>query len=258
MDSTELYRQLLGLVEPWSVQHVEMDIHRLRVDVYLAHAPDAHFACPACGGRCGMYDHEAERRWRHLDSCQFQTVPHARTPRVKCAQHGVRVVELPWAESNGRFTRLFEALAVDVLLATDVKKAASILGITWDEAWHIMERAVGRGRRAKFNAMPALIGADEKAIAKGQRYMTLVYDLEKATVEYIGSERGQASLEAYFEAFKPRALQALEAICIDMWPPYINACRDKVPQADLCDAGRRGLRHTPGRTPGIPSAQWPR
>jgi len=232
MDSIDLYRQLLGLAEPWTVQRVEMDIPRLRVDVHLGHAPGARFACPACGCEFSVYDHAAERSWRHLDSCQFQTVLHARAPRVSCPEHGVRQAELPWAEPGGRFTRLFEALAIDVLLATDVKKAATILGMTWDEAWHIMERAVLRGRRTKPSAMPSMIGVDEKAIAKGHRYMTLVCDLEQATVEYIGQDRKQASLEAYFEAFEPEARQALQAISLDMWPPYINACRDKVPGAD--------------------------
>lgn len=232
MDSKDLYRQLLGLTVPWTVERVEMDIHQVRVDVHLAHAPGTRFACPECGSELSVYDHAGERSWRHLDSCQFRTVLHARAPRVHCPEHGVRQVRLPWAEPGGRFTILFEALAVDVLLATDVKKAATILGITWDEAWHIMERAVVRGRRAKPSAMPALIGVDEKAIAKGHRYMTLVCDLEQAAVEYISQDRKQASLENYFEAFEPEARQALQAISLDMWPPYINACRDKVPGAD--------------------------
>jgi transposase len=151
---------------------------------------------------------------------------------VNCPRHGVLQVELPWAEPGARFTRLFEGLAVDVLLSTDVKKAATILCITWDEAWHIMERAVTRGRRAKPSALPAKIGVDEKAIAKGQRYMTLVCDLEQATVEYIGNDRKQASLGAYFEAYTPEAKQELQAISLDMWQPYINACRDQVPDAE--------------------------
>ena len=232
MDSVELYRQLLGVTAPWTVQRVDMDVHNLRVDVHLEHAPAARFACPQCGRECSVYDHAAERSWRHLDSCHFQTVLHARAPRVNCSEHGVRLVELPWAEPGGRFTRLFEALAVDVLLATDVKKAATILGLTWDEAWNIMERAVVRGRRIKRSAMPEMIGVDEKAIAKGHRYMTLVCDLEQATVEYIGDDRKQVSLDAYFDAFDPEALQTLRAVCMDMWPPYINACLDKVEQAD--------------------------
>jgi hypothetical protein len=43
---------------------------------------------------------------------------------------------------------MFEALGVTVLRATNVKRAGKILRITWDEAWHIMERAVLRGRAA--------------------------------------------------------------------------------------------------------------
>lgn len=95
-----------------------------------------------------------------------------------------------------------------------------------------MERAVLRGRAAKANEMPRLMGVDEKAIAKGHRYMTLVCDLEEATVEYIGEERKQASLAAYFEAFPVADREAIDAISLDMWPAYINACQANVPGAD--------------------------
>lgn len=104
--------------------------------------------------------------------------------------------------------------------------------ITWDEAWHLMERAVLRGRDAKENSVPRKIGIDERAIAKGHRYMTLVCDLEEATVEYIGEDRKEASLAAYFEAFPKDERENIEAISLDMWPAYVSACQDKVPDAD--------------------------
>src|SRR6266436_7502421 len=85
----------------------------------------------------------------HLDSCQFLTYLHAQTPRVECPTHGVRQVRLPWAEARARFTTLFERLAIDVLKETDIRGATRILRISWDEAWHILERAVERGQRAK-------------------------------------------------------------------------------------------------------------
>lgn len=232
MDSAELYRQLLGLVAPWTVERVELDIARQQVEVFVGHPAGQRFACPECGRELGVYDHQAERVWRHLDSCQFLTYLHARPPRVSCPEHGVRQVTLPWAQAGSRFTHLFEVLAIDILRATDVKKAAALLRISWDEAWHLMERAVLRGRAAKDGQMPTHIGIDEKAIAKGHRYMTLVCDLKEATVEYIGEERKEASLAAYFEAFPQEAREGIEAIGLDMWPAYINACRDKVPQAD--------------------------
>jgi transposase len=230
MDSTQLYSQLLGIYTPWTVERVDMDIHSQRVDVYLVETAGAKFCCPHCKLELALYDHTPERQWRHLDSCQFQTMLHARIPRIKCKQHGVMQVELPWAEPGGRFTRLFEALAVDVLLSTDLKKAATLLCITWDQAWGVMRRAVLRGRSAKAHKIPAYIGVDEKSIAKGQRYMTLVYDLTGGTVEYIADERTQQSLDAYFRAFEPQMREAIEAVAMDMWQPYINSCRGLRPE----------------------------
>lgn len=229
MDSTELYSQLLGVTAPWTVQRVAMDVHGLSVDVYLEHAKSVRFACPTCGQMCAVYDHLAQRRWRHLDSCHFRTVLHAQPPRVRCPDHGVRQIALPWAEGNARFTRMFESLAIDVLLATDVFNAASILSITWDEAWHIMERAVMRGRAAKAKHLPLLLGVDEKAVAHGHQYATIVYDLRGATVEYLARGRDFSSLASYFRAFEPEALAGIEGIALDMCQAYINACSQCVP-----------------------------
>ena len=60
----------------------------------------------------------------------------------------MRQTRLPWAEPKARFTALFERLAIDVLRETDVLGATRILRISWDEAHHIMERAVARGLAA--------------------------------------------------------------------------------------------------------------
>lgn len=232
MDSIELYRQLLGLTTPWTVERVELDMAKQHVEVHVGHSPTQRFACPQCGRELAAYDHLAERVWRHLDSCQFLTYLHARPPRVSCPEHGVHQVTLPWAQAGSRFTNLFEALAIDVLLAANIKKAAGLLRITWDEAWHLMERAVYRGRAAKALDIPKQIGVDEKAITKGHRYMTLVCDLDTATVEYIGEDRKEKSLTDYFDAFPEAQRKEIGAISLDMWPAYINACRKGVPDAD--------------------------
>jgi hypothetical protein len=65
----------------------------------------------------------------------------------------VRQVRLPWAEVRARFTALFERLAIDVLQETDIQGATRILRISWDEAWHILERVVERGQRAALKVL---------------------------------------------------------------------------------------------------------
>ena len=167
MRDTELYRQLLGLVEPWQVEGVELSVKGQKVDVFVGHAKGVHFACPECGAELPVYDHSEERAWRHLGSCGFTTWLHARPPRVGCPTHGVRQVSLPWAEPHSRFTALFERLAIDVLKEADVSGACEVLRISWDEAWHIMEKAVRRGLAAKEHRVPELVGVDEKAARGG-------------------------------------------------------------------------------------------
>jgi transposase len=226
---TDLYRHLLGLEAPWSVAKVDLDVKSQRVDVWAEHGGRARWGCPECDRELGLYDHSEERAWRHLDSCQFQTYLHARPPRVKCPEHGVRQVKLPWAEDRSRFTAMFERLAIDVLSEVDVTGATRILRISWDEAWHIMQRAVERGRQRKQKKECRYIGVDETAAARGHKYITVVCDLEEGTIEYVGEDRRWESLDAYYTSLDEKQVAAIEAIAMDMWDPYIKATRERVP-----------------------------
>ena len=156
----------------------------------------------------------------------------ARPPRVECPEHGVRQVRLPWAEPHSRFTVLFERLAIDVLTACDLASAAGLLRISWDEAWHLMDRAVTRGLAAKPLTAPVHVGVDEKAAGKGQDYITVVSDLDCGTVDYIADERRQASLDGYFEKFTPEQLAGIKAVAMDMWEPFAASVRAHLTDPD--------------------------
>jgi transposase len=229
MRDVELYRYVLGLESPWTVARVELSVKEQRVDVWAEHGDGHRWACSECGTELPLYDHAEERAWRHLDTCQFLTYLHARPPRVQCPAHGVRQVRLPWAEPHARFTALFERFAIDVLKESDIRGATRILRISWDEAWHVLERAVARGQRAKASRVPALMGVDEKAIAKGHRYLTLVCDLQAGTVEYIGDDRKQVSLDGYWETLTTAQRAGIRGIAMDMWEPYIQSVLTHVP-----------------------------
>lgn len=230
MQDTALYQYLLGLKSPWTVSRVNLEVTGQRVDVWASHPEDASWECPQCSKKLPLYDHAEERAWRHLDSCQFQTHLHARIPRVECGAHGVVQVMVPWAEPRSRFTLLFERFAIDVLRQCDVTGATRILRISWDEAWGLMERAVQRGRQRKARRVVRRIGVDEKAAAKGHRYLTLVCDLDKGTVEHVGEERKQATLDGYYAGLSTKQLNGI-AVAMDMWEPYIQATLARVPDA---------------------------
>lgn len=231
MEDRELYSYLLGLKSPWTVGRVSLDIKKRRVDVWAEHPDGELWPCPECAKDLALYDHAEERSWRHLDSCQCQTHLHARIPRVDCPEHGVRQVGVPWAEPKSRFTLLFERLAIDMLRECGVSGAAGILGISWDAGWNLMERAVTRGRKRKEEKFIRRIGVDEKAAAKGHKYLTLVCDLDEGTVEHVSEDRRQESLEAYYDGLTPKRRAGIEAVAMDMWDPFVAATKAKVPEA---------------------------
>jgi transposase len=232
MRDTELYRHLLGLVSPWTVSRVELSIEQGRVDVWAEHARQSRWPCAECGRELATYDHGEERQWRHLDSCQFLTYLHARPPRVQCPEHGTLQVRLPWAEPKARFTSLFERLAVDVMKECDISGAARLLRLSWDECWHLMERAVDRGLRRKPVRTTPAIGVDEKSVGKGHDYVTIVSDLGRGTVEHIAEERKQSSLDSYFERLTPDQVKGIKAVAMDMWDPFVNSTRAYLEAAD--------------------------
>jgi transposase len=146
--------------------------------------------------------------------------------------HGIRQVRVPWALPGARCSVAFEKRAIDTLREADVLGASRLLRITWHEAWGIMERAVERGLKAKQRRVIARLGVDEKAVSKGHRYVTLVSDLDRGTVDYIADGRKKASLDAYYSSRTVRQLAGIQAVAMDMWEPFILSTREFVPRAD--------------------------
>ncbi len=120
---------------------------------------------------------------------------------MDCPEHGVVQVLVPWAEPRGRFTMLFERLAIDILRhCQTVQGACEILRINWDQARAILERAVARGQARKPAAPVERIGVDEKALRRGQDYVTVVCDIDRGTAEHVSEGRTTASFREYFDS----------------------------------------------------------
>lgn len=231
MEDRELYQTILGLSAPWIVSRVELKEAEQAVHVWAEATADTVFSCPACGAPAPRYDH-AERRWRHLDTCQFTTVLCARVPRVQCPTHGVKTVRVPWAEPGSRFTLLFERLAIAWLKEATPTAVARQLGLSWDEARGIQERAVRRGLARRTREPVARLGIDEKSFLKRHQYVSVVVDLDQACVLHVADDRKAESLVPYFERLTPEEREGIEAIAMDMWEPYRKTVREQVPQAD--------------------------
>jgi transposase len=232
MQDFALYQQLLGLEEPWHVTAVRLNLPAQEVEVTVA-VREQLWGCPQCSGRMHVHQWE-ERTWRHLDSCQFKTLIRAKVPVVRCPEHGTQTVAVPWAEKYGRFSKLFERLAIDVLRECSVSAACTLLRMSWDEADGIKQRAVARGLLRKQTQEVSRLGVDEKSAGRGHNYVTVVANLEAgqaATVEYVGDGRTQEALDGYWQQLSPEARTAVQAVAMDLWEPYAQSTRAYVPDA---------------------------
>lgn len=231
MRDRDLYAAILGLTAPWKVTDVDLDTSTETVSVKVAADGKLADKCPECGAACPRHD-TRERRWRHLDTCQFQTVLVASIPRVKCAEHGVHQVQAPWSEPGSRFTALLEALVIDWLKEATTAAVARRLRLSWDEVDGIMQRAVARGLLRR----PALklhgIGVDETSFAKRHEYVTVVADLASNDVVYVADGRKKGALNGFYKSLSSEQIDSISFVAMDMSKSYIASTLQHVPDAE--------------------------
>ncbi len=230
MRDKDLYAQILGIGSPWQVSGVELILSKGELTVHVEQEAGAKQCCSTCGQISPGYD-SRKRRWRHLDTCQYKTILVADVPRVKCKEHGVVTVSVPWAEPGSGFTALFEALVIDWLKEASILAVSRLMGLSWNAIDGIMQRAVERGIARREVISPTHIGVDETAFKKRHDYVTVVSDQDAGTVLHVGNDRKKATLKAWYESLSEEQQEAIESVSMDMWPAFINATLESLPGA---------------------------
>ena len=229
MKDTDFYQQILGLKEPWEVRGVDLSVEGKRVTVTVGYREGTLWACPESQERLPCHDH-VERRWRHLDTCGFETILEARVPRVRGSDGKVWTIPVPWAEKGSRFTLMFERFVVQVLLACrSLSAAEDLVGLSWDQLHRIMERAVSRGLASRDLEHLRYLGVDEKSFAKGQSYVSVMTDLEAARVLEVMDGADQKTAELLLATLPDEVLEKIEAASIDMSGVFEAALRAQLP-----------------------------
>lgn len=234
MDIENHYAMLLGVNSPWEVVLVDLKLDQQKVDVAIEYNA-TEGPCPKCGVLCPKHDNRQLRKWRHLDTMQFETQLHCCLPRVKCNQHGAISLVAPWAEKGSRFTLMFEAFAIRVLKAArSVEEARKLLGLNWHQVEAIKLRAVERGLKRRENTAIPYIGIDEKQFRTGHNYISTLVDLSAGRVLDVVEERTETATKTLLDkALTPYQQGEVQAVALDMWKAFANAITDKMPQADI-------------------------
>jgi transposase len=191
--------------------------------------------CGVCRRRCReVHDIREQREWRDLSMRKLPLKLRYRPRRVKCPRCGVRVEDFPWAEPWARVTTaLSNAVA---LLARELswQGTAREYGLNWKSVATIVKRAVQYGLKHRVRPPVHCIGIDEVSRRKGQVYLTVVYDLERRVLLWVGDERTEEAVRPFFtKEMGKRRCQTLRVVCMDMWAPYANLVREHAVNAQL-------------------------
>ena len=268
MVQQELFSLALGLVPPWLVDDVTFKVEDKRLDLHINFPQGSRFACPVCGEECPVHD-TREHTWRHMDFFQHEAYLHARVPRVKCPEHGVHQIPVPWAREGSHFTLLFEALIMTLVREMPVLTVARLVGETDTLLWRVIDHYVPEARTRVDMAHVHAVGVDETSSRRGHDYITLFVDLEARRLLFATPGKDAATFARFATDLEAHAgsAQAVTDVSMDLSPAFQKGAKEHLPNAQVTfdrfhlmklvneavDAVRKGEVHT---QPDLKKTRW--
>jgi transposase len=185
--------------------------------------------CSGCHKRGTTYDHLGIRGFEFVPLWGFAVLLLYRMRRVDCTGCGVKVEEVPWATGKHQLTKAYMVFLAHWARKLSWQETAIAFHGTWDKVCQAVEYVVEWGLAHRSLGPIGAIGVDEIQYAKGQKYLTLVYQIERDCTRllWIGRDRTIESFEQFFDLLGPTLSAQIEFVCSDMWKPYLRVIRER-------------------------------
>lgn len=190
--------------------------------------------CPGCGRRGSIVQVLPPRLWRDNPVCGW-TVWLQHCPReILCPTHGRVIEEIPWADRFSRITYRLEYALLKYCQIMTQKAAAELLHLPKSTLSDLLHRAVTRTREGHRIRGLKTVGIDEISYAMGHKYATLVYDLDRACVVWIGRGKGRETIDRFFtDVLSPYQKAQIKWACCDLSEAYMGAIQTHCPNATM-------------------------
>lgn len=231
----DTFTELLGI----ATLFVRMYALRREGDEDVLHLQCAHrkdiALCTHCGSVSGEIHQEEPRCIRHLDVWGKKTFLHFLSRRFKCEQCGkVFTEELPFADSRRRQSRAFERHVYGSCLTSTRKAVAVREGLSQSTVKEIFNRLAALKKSAANGDTIRVLGIDEISLKKRHRQFVLVIsDISRKCILAVLPDREKQTLENWIDSLRPQTRGSIRFVSIDMWAPYYQAARNKLPRAKV-------------------------
>ena len=167
-------------------------------------------------------------------TCQFETLIKARVPQLKYSDGTVEELLVPWADRYSRVTTLMTGFVIKLLeVCPTTQGVCKLTRLSWGTVNAIMVSAVERGMlRRTFDAI-SYLGIDEKRSERGHSYATVLTDIDRSRVLDLVPERKLEAAKTLLQTLTPSQRVSVKAVAMDMWPAFMSATRQCLPQADI-------------------------
>lgn len=238
MNANDLLTLGLGLTEPWKVVGQALDLEKQPSELRLEVEADrgSTYPCPECEAPCKAHDFK-EFTWRHLNFFQHHCLIQARVPRVKCPEHGVHRVNVPWARPGSGFTLLFEQVVMTLAREMPVATIARFVSTTDTRLWRVVSHYVTKAMRQVDLSGLEAFGLDETSSKRGHRYVTVFIDMDRETrpVVFAVEGRGKEAVRQFKKHLCEQggAPESVLEVVSDMSGSFVAGVREHFKNAEV-------------------------
>jgi transposase len=214
--------------------------------------------CGVCRQRCRkVHSVRKAREWRDLSMRKLPLKLRYRPRRVECPRCGLRVEDFPWAEPWARVTTALSNAVGILAREMSWQGTARHYGLNWKSVATIVKRAVAYGLRHRARPPVHIIGIDEVSRRKGQVYLTVVYDLRRRVLLWVGEDRTEEAVKKFFtKEMGRRRCHTLQVVCMDMWAPYAKLVREHAVNAQILFDRFHIVKHLNEAVDGVRRELW--
>ncbi len=191
--------------------------------------------CPQCGRRGKLLNQtKVLRRWDDLVVSRWKIILLYSPKEMLCPTHGRQQEIIPWASQNAQHTYRHEYAILTYAKAMTQKMVCTLLRVSSSTLSDRLHRAITRARKGHKIKDLETIGIDEISYRKGKKYATIVYDLDKGVVLWVGKGKGRSTIDDFFEnELTESQRDAITWASCDMSSTYIGAIENYCENATL-------------------------
>lgn len=191
--------------------------------------------CPECQRRCQIVCQVTEPRcWTDITLIGLRVIFHYAPKEIECPTHGRLQEEIPWAAAHARSTYRLEYRICGLCQIMTQKAASEILALATSTLSDALHRIITRVRAQHRIRGLVTLGVDEISYCKGHKYATIVYDLDRSCVVWVGKGKGRETIDRFFrDALSSGQKMRIRWASCDMSKAYINAIKEHCTNATL-------------------------